>query len=297
MSALPKFTMRQLLDAGVHFGHKTMRWNPRMQPYIFSARNDIHILDLQKTVPMLYRALEAARDVAANNGRILFVSTKRQASEIIADTAKRCGQYYVNHRWLGGMLTNWDTVSRSIKTLRTIEEQLADPELHLSKKERLKMQRDLNKLELSLGGIKDMGGLPNMIFVIDTNKENIAILEAQKLGIPVVAIADSNSNPDGITYLIPGNDDATRAIKLYCTLFADAVLSGIQAGLSKSSGKKEGEKAEAQKEKLPTKVERKAKKPVKKEEAKTEKPSKKPKEEEKAAAEPKKPAGKKKKAS
>lgn len=258
MSALPKFTMRQLLDAGVHFGHKTMRWNPRMEPYIFGVRDDIHIIDLQQTVPLLHKALSAARDAAANNGRVLFVGTKTQASEIIAETARRCGQYYVNHRWMGGTLTNWGTVSKSIKTLRNLEAQLNDEEINLSKKERLKIQRQLTKLELSLGGIKDMGGVPDVLFVIDTNKEAIAIKEANKLGIPVIAIADSNSNPDGIDHIIPGNDDATRSIKLYCNLVSDAVLSGIQATVKKSD-KDIGASKDAPQEKLPPVAKKKAK--------------------------------------
>lgn len=234
MSALPKFTMQELLDAGVHFGHKTMRWNPRMEPYIYGTRNNIHIIDMQQTVPLLHRAITVARDVAQKNGRVLFVSTKRQASDIIAESARRCGQYFVNHRWLGGMLTNWDTVSQSIKTLKDLEAALVDPELTLSKKERLTMQRNITKLELSLGGIKDMGGVPDLLFVIDTNKEHIAIKEAKRLGIPVIAIVDTNSNPEGIDYPIPGNDDATRSIKLYCDLISDAVLSGMQAAISTS---------------------------------------------------------------
>lgn len=230
MSALPTFTMGELLDAGVHFGHRTMRWNPRMEPYLYGSRNNIHIIDLQKTVPMLYRGLKVIHDAVANNGRILFVGTKSQASDIIAEYAKRCGQYYVNHRWLGGMLTNWNTVSASIRTLRSIEEKLNTPEIAdgLTKKELLDLSRRREKLERSLGGIREMGGRPDVIFVIDTNKEKLAIQEANVLGIPVVAIIDSNCNPDEVTYPIPGNDDATRAIKLYCRLVSDAVLSGIQ---------------------------------------------------------------------
>lgn len=233
MSALPKFTMRDLLDAGIHFGHKSFRWNPLMKPYIFGVRNDVHIIDLQQTVPMLHKALSAVREVVAKNGRVLFVGTKRQASPIIADYAKKCGQYYVNHRWLGGMLTNWNTVSASIKTLQNLEKDLTDKEKTYSKKERIKMQRERDKLELSLGGIRDMGGLPDILFVIDTNKEKIAVEEATKLGIPIVAIVDSNSNPDRITYPIPGNDDAIRAISLYCKLVSDSVLQGIEESISK----------------------------------------------------------------
>ncbi len=234
MSNLPKFSMRQLLDAGVHFGHKTLRWNPKMKPYIFGERTGVHIIDLQQTVPMLYRAMQAVYDVTAKNGRVLFVGTKRQASPFIAEAAKRCGQYYVNHRWLGGMLTNWNTVSQSIRTLREYDAILAEENSIRSKKELLQVARGKEKLERSLGGIKDMGGLPDILFVVDTNKEDLAIKEAQRLGIPVVAILDSNSDPDGITHPIPGNDDATRAIQLYCQLISDTVLAGIEGGLAHS---------------------------------------------------------------
>lgn len=236
MSALPNFTMRELLEAGVHYGHRTMRWNPRMSPYLFGARNDIHIIDLQKTVPMLNRALKIVHDTVAKNGRVLFVGTKMQASDLVAESAKRCGQYYVNHRWLGGMLTNWNTVSASIRTLRNIEERLNNPEIaaRLTKKELLDLTRYREKLERSLGGIREMGGRPDLLFVVDTNKENLAVQEAIKLNIPVIAVVDSNSNPDEITYPIPGNDDATRAIGLYCKLISDAALSGIQDGLVSS---------------------------------------------------------------
>jgi small subunit ribosomal protein S2 len=229
--AIPSFSMRQLLEAGVHFGHTTRRWNPKMQPYIFGERNGVHIIDLEQTVPMLHRALESVRDVAAGGGRILFVGTKRQASEIVAETAARCGQYYVNHRWLGGMLTNWKTISNSIKRLRDLEKQLQEENLGLTKKELLRRTRERNKLDRALGGIKDMGGLPDVLFVIDTNKESIAVLEANKLGIPVVAVLDSNSNPDGIAFPVPGNDDAMRAITLYCEMVAGAVLDGLQKEL------------------------------------------------------------------
>ncbi len=225
--ALPTFTMRQLLEAGVHFGHQSRRWNPKMGPYIFGARNKIHILDLQQTVPMLYQALKVVRDTVAGGGRVLFVGTKRQASDVVAESAKQCAQFYVNHRWLGGMLTNWKTVSESIKQLRKLEEQLSEEHTGLTKKEVLKMTRQRDKLERALGGIKEMGGLPNIIVVIDTNKEELAVQEANKLGIPVVAILDSNSDPDGITYPVPGNDDALRAISLYCDLFKQAVIDGI----------------------------------------------------------------------
>jgi len=229
--ALPDFSMRQLLEAGAHFGHRTQRWNPKMSPFIFGARNDIHIIDLTQTVPLLHQALVALRDVAAGGGRILFVGTKRQASEPVAAAAKRCAQYYVNHRWLGGTLTNWQTISNSIKRLRSIEETLGSAQgSGLTKKELLGLLRERDKLERSLGGIKEMGGLPNMLFVIDTNKESIAVAEARKLGIPVTAILDSNSDPDGITYPIPGNDDAARALSLYCDLVARAIIDGLSEG-------------------------------------------------------------------
>lgn len=229
--ALPAFTMRELIEAGVHFGHKTKRWNPRMAPYLYGVRNDIHIINLGKTVPMLQQALTTVRDTVSQNGRVLFVGTKRQASAPIAEAAKRCGQYYINQRWLGGLLTNWNTVQVSIRTLRKLEEQLAQPGQGFTKKELLSMSRQRDKLEASLGGIKEMGGRPDLIFIIDTNKEDLAIKEAQKLGIPIVAIVDSNCSTDGITFPIPGNDDSTRAINLYCQLISDAVLSGLQASL------------------------------------------------------------------
>ena len=232
--ALPEFTMRQLLEAGVHFGHQTRRWNPKMRPYLFGARNGVHVIDLEQTVPLLHQALVALRDVAAGGGRILFVGTKRQASKPIAETARRCGQYYVNHRWLGGMLTNWKAISGSIKTLADLESTLADEAAGLTKKEMLRLVRRRNKLDLALGGIRDMGGVPDILVVIDTNKEDIAILEARKLGIPVAAIIDSNCDPDLITHPIPGNDDAIRAINLYCDLFARAVIDGLQVELAAS---------------------------------------------------------------
>lgn len=225
--ALPDFSMRQLLEAGAHFGHQSHRWNPKMAPYIFGARNNIHILDLAQTVPMLYRALQAVSDTVANGGRVLFVGTKRQAADLIADSAKRSAQYYVNHRWLGGMLTNWKTISGSISRLRKVDELLAGGAQGLTKKERLMMSRERENLEKALGGIRDMGGTPDLLFVIDTNKEQLAIKEAQRLGIPVAAIIDTNCDPDGITFPIPGNDDAGRAIALYCDLFARAALDGI----------------------------------------------------------------------
>ncbi len=230
--AMPTFTMRELLEAGVHFGHQKHRWNPRMGDYIFGVRNKVHIINLSITVPLLHRALEQVRDVTAAGGRVLFVGTKRQASGPIAEAAKRCGQYYVNHRWLGGMLTNWETISNSIKRLNVLDESLSGDLAGLTKKETLQMTRERDKLERSLGGIKEMGGIPSAIFVIDTNKEELAIAEAKKLGIPVVAILDTNCSPDDIDFPIPGNDDATRAIDLYCNLIADAVLEGIQQELT-----------------------------------------------------------------
>ena len=234
--AMPTFTMRQLLEAGVHFGHHTRRWNPKMKPYIFGDRNNVHIINLELTVPMLHYAMKNLRDIVANGGRVLFVGTKRQATEKIAETAKRCGQYYVNFRWLGGMLTNWNTISNSIKRLREVEEMLQNPEVKhaLTKKEQLNLTREQEKLEKSLGGIKDMGGLPDAIIVIDVAKEANAILEAKRLGIPVFGIVDTNCDPDGIDFLIPGNDDATRAISLYCDLFAETVLDGLQAEVTAS---------------------------------------------------------------
>ena len=246
--ALPSPSMRQLLEAGVHFGHTTRRWNPRMAPFIFGARNGIHIIDLEQTVPLLNQALVTVRDIVAGGGRVLFVGTKRQASEKVAEAAKRCGQYYVNHRWLGGMLTNWKTISNSIRRLRTVEEQLAEEQSGLTKKELLVLTRERDKLERALGGIKEMGGLPDAIVIIDTNKEHLAIEEANRLGIPVVAV--SNSKPEGVTFPVPGNDDALRAISLYCDLIADAVLDGIQAEMT-ASGADVGEAVEVPVETLP----------------------------------------------
>src|SRR5690349_19603874 len=226
--SLPEFSMRQLLEAGVHFGHQSHRWNPKMADFIFGSRNNIHIIDLAQTVPLLHTALQAVSDTVAKGGRILFVGTKRQAQDNVADAAKRCAQYFVNSRWLGGTLTNWKTISASIKRLRHLDEVLSSGEASsYTKKERLTLQRERDKLDRSLGGIKDMGGLPDMIFVIDTNKEDIAIQEAQRLNIPVAAIVDTNSDPKGITYVVPGNDDAGRAISLYCDLVARAVIDGI----------------------------------------------------------------------
>ncbi|MGE0251510.1 MAG: 30S ribosomal protein S2 [Dongiaceae bacterium] len=243
MSQQPAFTMRQLLEAGVHFGHNTRRWNPKMASYIFGERNKIHILNLEKTVPMLNQALKAIYSTAASGGRVLFVGTKRQAAEPIAETAKRCGQFYVNSRWLGGMLTNWKTISNSIRRLKSLDEQINNPESGLTKKELLNMTREREKLEKALGGIREMGGLPDILFVIDTNKEQIAIAEAKRLGIPIVAVVDSNCDPEGITYPIPGNDDAMRAINLYCELVGQTVLAGLQAEMQKS-GVDLGEAAE-----------------------------------------------------
>ena len=225
--ALPDFTMRQLLEAGVHFGHQKHRWNPKMAPFIFGARNNIHIIDLAQTVPMLHQALKAISDTVAKGGRVLVVGTKRQAQEPVADAARRSAQYFVNARWLGGMLTNWKTISNSIQRLRKIESMLGSEVQGLTKKERLNMDRDRVKLDRSLGGIKDMGGLPDLVFIIDTNREALAIQEAKRLGIPVAAILDSNCDPDGITYPIPGNDDAGRAIALYTDLIARAAIDGL----------------------------------------------------------------------
>ena len=248
--ALPDFTMRQLLEAGVHFGHHTRRWNPKMSPYIYGVRNGIHIIDLEQSVPLLRQGLEAIREIVAGGGRVLFVGTKRQAQEAITEAAKRCGQYYVNYRWLGGMLTNFKTISQSIKRLRELEERLTTEESGLTKRELLELTRDRDKLERALGGIKEMGGLPDILFVIDTNKEAIAVQEANKLRIPVVAILDSNSSPDGIAYPIPGNDDAMRAIHLYCDLVAGSVLDGLQAELA-ASGIDVGARAEVPEEAVP----------------------------------------------
>lgn len=226
--ALPEYSMRQLLEAGVHFGHQTHRWNPKMSPYIFGARNNIHIIDLSQTVPLLHQALKTVSDTVAKGGRVLFVGTKRQASEIVSDSAKRCAQYYVNSRWLGGMLTNWKTISHSIQRLRKLDELLAGEAQGFTKKERLNLERERDKLERALGGIRDMGSIPDMMFVIDTNKEAIAVQEARRLGIPVIAVVDSNCDPDNIDYPIPGNDDASRAISLYCDLIAKAAIDGIE---------------------------------------------------------------------
>jgi small subunit ribosomal protein S2 len=242
--ALPDFSMRQLLEAGVHFGHQTHRWNPKMKPYIFGDRNNIHIIDLAQTVPMLSRALQVVSDTVARGGRVLFVGTKRQASEIIADSAKRSAQYYVNSRWLGGMMTNWKTISNSIQRLRKLDEILNGEAQGFTKKERLNLEREREKLDKALGGIRDMGGTPDLMFIIDTNTEKIAIDEAKRLGIPVVAIIDSNCDPDLIDYPIPGNDDASRAIALYCDLISRAAIDGI-ARQQSASGRDLGASVEA----------------------------------------------------
>lgn len=232
--AMPSFSMRQLMEAGVHFGHNTRRWNPKMSSYLFGVRGNVHIIDLEQTVPLLYRALHAIRDVVGQGGRVLFVGTKHQAQEKVAAAARHCGQYFVNSRWLGGMLTNWKTISNSIKRLRELDTEIVEQALKLSKKELLQKTRERDKLEQALGGIKDMGGLPDIIFIIDTNKEDIAVKEAQKLGIPVVAVLDSNSDPSGIAYPIPGNDDAIRAIEMYCDMVSAAVLDGLHQEMASS---------------------------------------------------------------
>src|SRR5450631_2729687 len=248
--AVPDFTMRQLLEAGVHFGHQAHRWNPKMAQYIFGTRNNIHIIDLTQTVPMLHRALQAVSDTVARGGRVLFVGTKRQAQDSIADAAKRSAQYYVNSRWLGGTLTNWKTISASISRLRKVDEQLGEGAKGLTKKERLMLSREREKLEKALGGIKEMGGVPSLVFVIDTNKEALAIKEANRLKIPVVAILDTNSDPDGVAHPIPANDDASRAIALYCDLAARACIDGISRSQT-SHGVDVGAMAEPAPENLP----------------------------------------------
>ena len=248
--ALPDFTMRQLLEAGVHFGHQTHRWNPKMRNYIYGSRNGIHIIDLSQTVPLLHQALVAVADTVAKGGRVLFVGTKRSAAEQVADAAKRSAQYYVNSRWLGGTLTNWKTISHSIKTLRTTDETLGKEHSGLTKREMLELTRTKEKLDKALGGIKDMGGVPDILFVIDTNKEQIAIKEANRLGIPVVAVIDTNSDPAGVTYPIPGNDDAGRAVALYCDLISRACIEGISLAQS-GSGVDIGAAVEPLAEELP----------------------------------------------
>jgi len=245
--SLPEFSMRQLLEAGVHFGHQTHRWNPKMRSYIYGSRNGIHIVDLAQSVPLLHQALVAVRDTVARGGRVLFVGTKRAASEAIADAAKRSAQYYINSRWLGGTLTNWKTISNSIKRLRQLDEILGKEHSGLTKREMLQLTREKTKLEQALGGIKDMGGVPDIIFVIDTNKEQLAIKEANRLGIPVVAVLDTNCDPAGITHPIPGNDDAGRAIALYCDLISRACIEGIsqaQSGAGQDIGEAENPLAE-----------------------------------------------------
>jgi small subunit ribosomal protein S2 len=236
---MPSFTMKELLEAGIHFGHQKNRWNPKMEPYLFGERNGIHIIDLQQSYPLITKALKVLRDVGANGGRVLFVGTKRQAQSIVAETAVNSGQYFMNHRWLGGTLTNWKTISKSIVKLKKYDEILNKEDTGLTKKELVGIQKHKTKLEASLGGIKDMGGLPDALFVIDTNKEHIAITEANVLKIPVIAIIDSNSNPDGVDFPIPGNDDATRAIAFYCRLASEAILDGLQATVS-AAGKDAG---------------------------------------------------------
>lgn len=223
-------TMQQLLEAGAHFGHQTHRWNPRMKPYIFGDRNGVHIIDLSQSVPLFARALDFVQQTVARGGKVLFVGTKRQAQDAVAEAARVSGQHFVNHRWLGGMLTNWKTISNSIKRFKTLEEQLSGDTAGLTKKEVLQLTRERDKLENSLGGIRDMGGLPDVMFVIDTNKEELAIKEANVLGIPVIAILDSNSNPQGIAFPVPGNDDASRAIRLYCEAIANAANAGKSGG-------------------------------------------------------------------
>jgi small subunit ribosomal protein S2 len=247
--AIPAFNMRQLLEAGVHFGHQAHRWNPKMAPFIYGSRNKIHIVDLTQTVPMLHQALKKVSDTVAGGGRVLFVATKRQASDGIAEAAKRSAQYYMNHRWLGGTLTNWKTVSQSIRRLRQLDDILADPQGR-TKKEILNIQRERDKLNQSLGGIKDMGGTPDLLVVIDTNKEQIAIQEARKLSIPIVAIVDTNCDPDGIDFPVPGNDDAGRAITLYCDLLARAALDGLERSQG-TSGADVGASVEPPAEDLP----------------------------------------------
>lgn len=291
---IPQFTIRQLLEAGVHFGHKTMRRNPKMSKYIYTNRNNISIIDLNKTAVSLQNALGVAKEVAKNNGRILFVSTKKQAVDQIAQAAKRCGQYYVNFRWLGGMLTNWKTVSKSIKTLREVEAKLSDEEVGYNKKEKLVLERQRLKLEQALGGIKDMGGYPDLVFIIDTNKESLAVAEAKKLNVPIMAILDSNCNPDDITYPIPGNDDSAKSIKLYCRLLSDAIIAGIKENMAASgvdiSKVEDGDIAKEKSVAKPAPKKEAPKKEVKKEAPKKEIVKKAEKEE---AKEEKKPAAKK----
>lgn len=241
--AAPTVSMQQLIEAGAHFGHQTHRWNPRMKPYIFGARNGVHILDLSQTVPLFARALDFVESTVRAGGKVLFVGTKRQAQEPIAEAARRSGQHFVNHRWLGGMLTNWQTISGSIKRLKTLEEQLSGEQSGLTKKEILQLTREKDKLELSLGGIRDMGGIPDVMFVIDANKEELAIKEANVLGIPVVGILDTNVDPSGIAFPVPANDDASRAVRMYCDAIAEAAMSG-KGGKAADSGVDVGAMAE-----------------------------------------------------
>ena len=241
--AAPTVSMQQLIEAGAHFGHQTHRWNPRMKPYIFGARNGVHIIDLSQTVPLFARALDFVEQTVRAGGKVLFVGTKRQAQEPIAEAARRSGQHFVNHRWLGGMLTNWKTISQSIKRLKTLEEQLSGEVSGLTKKEILQLTRERDKLELSLGGIRDLGGIPEVMFVIDANKEDLAIKEANVLGIPVIGILDTNVDPSGIAFPVPANDDASRAVRMYCDAIADAAIAG-KGGKVADSGADIGAMAE-----------------------------------------------------
>ena len=232
-------TMQQLIEAGAHFGHQTHRWNPRMKPYIFGNRNGVHIIDLSQTVPLFARALDFVEQSVRSGGKVLFVGTKRQAQGPIAEAARASGQHFVNHRWLGGMLTNWKTISQSIKRMKTLEEQLSGDTSGFTKKEVLQLTRERDKLELSLGGIRDMGGVPSVMFVIDANKEDLAIKEAAVLGIPVIAVLDTNVDPTGIAFPVPGNDDASRAVRLYCDAIASAAIAG-RGGAVADSGEDVG---------------------------------------------------------
>lgn len=306
--AIPTFTMRQMMEAGVHFGHHPRRWNPRMEPYLFGVRNNVHIINLEKTAPLLEEALRTVQGVVANGGRVLFVGTKTQASPVIAEAAQRCGQYFVNHRWLGGMMTNWKTVSRSIKRLAEYEEKLSSPEKGLTKKEILQLTRERDKLDRAIGGIREMGGVPSLLVIIDTNKEQTAILEARKLGIPIVAVVDSNCDPSAIDFPVPGNDDALRSIRFFCDLFAGAVLDGLSdqmvaAGIDlgeavelPESELKAISQAGARPSKAPSKAKTAEKPAAKKAEPKTEVKAEKPaakKAEPKAEEKAEKPAAKK----
>lgn len=264
---LPKFTIRQLLEAGVHFGHKTMRWNPKMEQYIYGSRNKLHIIDLEQTAKLMHKSLAVLKNIAKRNGRILFVATKKQAAQPVADAAERCGQYFVNDRWLGGMLTNWKTVTKSIKKLEKMERDLADENSGLNKKERLTLEKKIAKMGKTLNGIRNMGGYPDLVIVIDSKKENLAIKEAEVLGVPVMAILDTNSNPEGVAYPIPGNDDSIKAIKLYCDLFSEAILQGIKEGMEESGVNLKDAKKAPVKKKAPAKTTKKA--PAKKVAAKT----------------------------